>query len=79
MIINSNPILIYKKIINFKTALNNVSLLSSKNENTIKSGRPVKEYDQIVRKYGDAHPMTGRLKNHEERIKRQKENLKNIN
>ena len=56
--------------------MNSVLLLSSKNKNTIKSGRPVKEYDQIVRKYGDAQPMTGRLKEHEEKQKRQKENLK---
>ena len=65
-----------KKIVNFRSALNSVLLLSSKNKNTIKSGRPVKEYDQIVRKYGDAQPMTGRLKEHEEKQKRQKENLK---
>jgi F0F1-type ATP synthase alpha subunit len=59
-----------KKIVNFKTALNNVLLLSSKNKNTINSGRAIKEYNQIVNKYDEKEPMTGRLKNEVEKIKK---------
>ena len=68
-----------KKIVNFRTALNNVLLLASKNKNTIKSGRAISEYDQIVRKYGDAHPMAGRLKKYKKkRLNNKKRTLKNI-
>ena len=58
-----------KQIPNFKTVLNNVVLLASKNKNTIKSGRPVKEYNKIIDKYEEAKPITGRLKKEEEKIK----------
>ena len=50
-----------KKIVNFKTALNTVMLLASKNKNTIKSGRADKEYNKVMNKYDLALPMTGRL------------------
>ena len=58
-----------KQISNFKTTLNNVLLLSYKNKNTIKSGRAIKEYNQIVNKYDEKEPMTGRLKKEVEKIK----------
>ena len=50
-----------KKIVNYKTALNSIMLLSSRNKHTINSGRPQKEYEKIVSKYGTALSMTGRL------------------
>jgi len=50
-----------KKIPNIRTAFNAVVLLSSKNKNTIKSGRVEKEYEKLMVKYTDAEPMTGRL------------------
>jgi hypothetical protein len=50
-----------KKIVNFKTALNVVMLLSSRNKRSINSGRPDKEYNKVVAKYTEAEPMTGRL------------------
>ena len=52
-----------KKIVNFKTALNATKLLASTNKNTIKSGKADKAYNTIIEKYGEAQPMTGRLKN----------------
>ena len=59
-----------KKIVNFKTVLHNVLLLSSKNKNTINSGRAIKEYNQIINKYDEKEPMTGRLNKQEEKIKK---------
>ena len=50
-----------KKILNIRTALNATILLSSKNKNTVKSGRPEREYQKIMTKYVEAEPMTGRL------------------
>jgi septation ring formation regulator EzrA len=50
-----------KKIPNIRTALNATILLSSKNKNTIKSGRPEREYQKLMTKYVEAEPMTGRL------------------
>jgi hypothetical protein len=50
-----------KRIPNIKTALNATIQLASKNKNTIKSGRPEREYQKIMTKYIEAEPMTGRL------------------
>ena len=47
---------------NFKSALNAVAWLASENKNIIKSGKPEREYLQLVQKYENAQPMIGRLK-----------------
>jgi hypothetical protein len=62
-----------KKIVNFRTALNATLLLSSTNKNTLKSGRAEKEYSSIINKYGEAQPITGRLKRQEEEVKKKVE------
>ena len=59
-----------KKIVNFKTAINLVLLLSSKNKNTINSGKQDREYNKIITKYSEAEPMTGRLNRQIEQRKR---------
>ena len=59
-----------KKIANFKTAINFVLLLSSKNKNTINSGKQEREYQRIITKYSEAEPMTGRLNRQIEQRKR---------
>ena len=51
------------KIVNFKTALNATKLLASTKKNTINSGKADKTYNTTIDKYGEAQPMTGRLKN----------------
>ena len=61
------------KIVNFRTALHATILLSSTNKNTIKSGRAEKEYSGIINKYGEAQPITGRLKRQEEEVKKKVE------
>ena len=49
-----------RKIINIKTALNTVVALASNNTNTINSGKPLRLYNQVIDKYGNALPVTGR-------------------
>ena len=58
-----------RKIVNIKTALNTTLLLASTNKNTIKSGKADKAYNNIVEKYGEAQPITGRLKREAEAVK----------
>ena len=48
-----------KKIPNMKTAKNTVAMLSSKHKATIP--KALENYKNIVAKYTDAEPMTGRL------------------
>ena len=58
-----------RKIVNIKTALNVTLLLASTNKNTIKSGKADKAYNNIVEKYGEAQPITGRLNREAEALK----------
>jgi len=57
-----------RKIVNIKTALNAPLLLASTNKNKIKSGKADKAYNNIVEKYGEAQPITGRLKREAEAV-----------
>ena len=66
-----------KKIVNFRTALNTTLALASSNKNTSK--RAEKEYNQLVAKYDQATPMTGRLKRQAEENKKQSEETKRKN
>jgi hypothetical protein len=52
-----------KQIPNYKTAFKAVEALASKNKNTVKSGKPEKLYNDIITKYKEAEPITGRLSN----------------
>ena len=49
-----------KKIRNIKTALNTIESLASNNKNTISSGKPLRLYNNVIDKYSNALPMTGR-------------------
>ena len=49
-----------RKIRNIKTALNTVISLASNSKNTINSGKPLRLYNQVIDKYGNALPVTGR-------------------
>ena len=49
-----------RKIRNIKTALNTIESLASNNKNTISSGKPLRLYNNVIDKYSNALPMTGR-------------------
>ncbi|MFM7981438.1 MAG: hypothetical protein ACKPKO_19190, partial [Candidatus Fonsibacter sp.] len=49
-----------RQIPNIKIALNIVAQLAYTNKHTINSGRPLREFEQVITKYNDALPMTGR-------------------
>lgn len=50
-----------RKIGNFKTAENIVNRLSVKTNNPTSKDKTKKIYDDIISKYGEAQPVTGRL------------------
>ena len=49
-----------KKLRNIRTALNSIESLASNNKNTISSGKPLRLYNNVIDKYSNALPMTGR-------------------
>ena len=50
-----------RKVPKFKEALNAALLLSSTNKNTIKSNKPINEYNKLGSNYEHALPVTGML------------------
>ena len=49
-----------RKVKNIKTALATVASLASTNRNTINSGKPLRLYNQLIDKYGEALPVRRR-------------------
>ena len=49
-----------RHIKNIKTALTTIASLASTNKNTINSGKPLRLYNQIIDKYGEALPVRRR-------------------